>query len=180
MRIHFLLLLFLPILLWQCSKDDLRVAFEMTYPENQFSIPAGLNTIESHYVFLYDIPTRKDFFFNELEENQIQEIVPASARLRANDSFGDFSFAEEIVVRICEDNQVNINNVLDKCRREIFFRDAIPFNTGRQVNLIPNGNNLRAELTQESFTVAVVLLRTRAFTNVEIPSTLEMVFEAKR
>jgi hypothetical protein len=152
----------------------------MTYPENRFTVPAGLNTLESHYLFFKDIPTNKAFFFGETEESEIQEISPASAAIRADQSVNSFAFAEEIVIRLCEDNLADINNVLQKCRREIFFRENIPFNTGRQVELLPNGNNLLNTLTGETFNFVLVFRRNRSFTNAPIASNLIMNFEARR
>ncbi|MEM8526105.1 MAG: hypothetical protein AAGG68_15810 [Bacteroidota bacterium] len=180
MRYFTLVLSLFAFLFLGCSKDSLRVAFQMTYPQNRFTVPAGLNNLESHYTFFYNIPSNKSFFFNEIGEDDILEITPAAARIRADQNLGDFSFAEEVVIRICEDNQVNIGNVLEKCRREIFYRDNIPLNTGRQIELIPNGNNLKEALTQEEFTIVLVFLRMRTFTNISIPSNLELIFEAKR
>ncbi|MEM1326765.1 MAG: hypothetical protein AAGI23_12460 [Bacteroidota bacterium] len=177
---RYLLLLAFACTFWSCEKDSLRVAFEMTYPENRFTVPAGLNTLESHYLFFRDIPTNKAFFFGETEESEIIEINPASAVLRADQRISDFSFAEEIVIRLCEDNQANINNVLQKCRREIFFRENIPFNTGRQVELLPNGNNLQPTLTGDNFNFVLVFRRNRAFTSAPIPANLVMNFEARR
>ncbi|MEL6718832.1 MAG: hypothetical protein AAFO82_07320 [Bacteroidota bacterium] len=180
MRYSTLVLSLCSLLFLGCSKDSLRVAFEMTYPQNRFTVPAGLNNLESHYTFFYDVPTNKNFFFGDVADEDILEITPAAARIRADQSLGDFSFAEEVVVRICEDNQVNISNVLEKCRREIFYRDNIPLNTGRQIELIPNGNNLKEALTQDEFTVVLVFLRMRTFTSISTPSNFEMIFEAKR
>jgi len=171
--------LFCALLFTQCSKDSLSVAFEMTYPQNRFTVPAGLNTLESHYIFFRDVSTSKNLFFDDIPEEQIQEITPARASLRADQNVADFAFAEEIIVRLCEDSQVDINNVLQKCRRELFFRDNIPFNTGRQVDLIPNAINLKEVLTGTDYTF-VVVFRNRAFTSINIPANLEMVFEAKR
>lgn len=177
---RYIYLLLTALLFVQCEKDELRVAFEMTYPENRFTVPAGLNTIESHYLFFKNVPTNKAFFFGDIDESEIKEISPVSARLRAEQSIGDFSFAQEIVIRLCEDDQADINNVLQKCRREIFFRDNIPFNTARQLELIPNGNNLLETLTGDEFNFVLVFRRNRTFTGIELPANLVMNFEARR
>lgn len=177
---RYIYLLLFTILFVQCEKDELRVAFEMTYPENRFTVPAGLNTIESHYLFFRNVPTNKAFFFGDTDEADIQEISPVSARLRVEQNFGDFSFAQEIVVRLCEDDQADINNVLQKCRREIFFRDNIPFNTVRQLELLPNGNNLLTTLAGDEFNFVLVFRRNRTFTEIALPANLIMNFEARR
>ncbi|MEM0993783.1 MAG: hypothetical protein AAGI49_12170 [Bacteroidota bacterium] len=168
------------LLLMGCSKDDLRVAFQMNYPQNRFTVPPGLNTLESHYIFFRDVPTNKSFFFGDVLEEDILEISPASARIRGDQSIADFAFAQEIVIRVCEDNTANINKVFEKCRREIFFRDNIPLNTGREVELIANLNNLQTTLTQDEFTFVLVFLLNRAFTGAALPANLELNFAAKR
>ena len=175
------LVLFLPFLCWQCSDDDVNVVFEMQYPNLQFNIPAGLNTIDAHFFIIRDIPTNKAAFFRDRDESEIIEISPSTAVIRGvQGNLADYSFVDEMVIRICDDNQINESNIFQKCRREIFFREAIPFNTGNRVDLIPNAINLKSELTQDNFTVAVVLNRLRGFSSLEMPSRLELQFQAKR
>lgn len=177
----YLLPYFLPLLFWQCQKDDLVVAFRMEYPNLTFDIPAGLNTLDSHFFILRSIPTNKNFFFGNNDEASIVEITPSFARIVGLQSnLADYGFINEIVVRICQDNEVNQTNVVEKCRREIFFREGIPLNVGNRVDLLPNSNNLKAELTEETFTVVLVLRRLRDFSPINIPSRLEMQFQAKR
>ncbi len=172
---------FFSLLFWQCQKDDLVVAFRMEYPNLTFDIPAGLNTLDSHFFILRSIPTNKNFFFGSNDEASIVEITPSFARIVGlQGNLADYGFINEIVVRICQDNDVNPTNVVDKCRREIFFREGIPLNVGNRVDLLPNSNNLKAELTEETFTVVLVLRRLRDFSPINIPSRLEMQFQAKR
>lgn len=165
----------------QCTEDDLNVVFKMEYPNLQINIPAGLNTVDSHFFILRDIPTNKSFFFGNIDENSITEITPSAARLDAIQNFADYAFIEEVVIRVCEDNNIfTKEDVNNRCRREIFFRDAIPFNTGSQIAFIPNGNNLKSVLTGDTFTLVLVLRRLRSFASTDIPSRLELQFDAKR
>ena len=165
----------------QCAKDDLNVVFRMDYPNLQLTIPAGLNTIDSHFFILREIPTNKSFFFGSIDEATITEITPSFARINAIQNFADFAFVDEVVIRICEDNAIfTKDDVNTKCRREIFFREAIPLNTGTVIEMIPNSTNLKSILTGETFTVVFVLKRLRGFSNLDITSRLEFQFEAKR
>ncbi len=175
---------FLPLLaliLWQCNGDSINVAFDMQYPNLQFTVPAGLNTIDAHFFIIRDIPTNKAAFFGNIDEVDIVEISPSAAIVRGvQGNLADYSFVDEIVVRICDDNDISQENIFQKCRREIFFREAIPFNTGNRVELIPNAINLKAELIKDNFTVAVVFNRLRDFSPLEMPTRLELIFQAKR
>lgn len=160
----------------QCNRgDNLNLAFEMEYPNIIFEIPAGLNTIESHFFLLKDIPTAKNFFFGDIPEEDIQAIVPSYARMTALDGNSiDYDFLFEVSVRICQPNKES------NCLREIFYRDRIPNNVGNRLDLIPNDNNLKEILTQDDFTIEVVLKRLVSTSPTFINSRLEMGFEARR
>lgn len=173
-RLFFFFLL--PLCLFNCNPDDnLTVAFEMEYPNLTFEIPAGLNTVESHFFVVNDIPTNKDFFFGNVAEADIQTIVPAFARISSLDGNQvDYDFLFEISVRICASG-TSIN-----CTREIFWRDQIPVNIGSSVNLIPNDIDVKEILTGETFTIEVVLLRMVSPPPSFINTRVELGFEARR
>ena len=173
-KVFFLLLL--PFLFSNCKSDDgLTVAFEMEYPNQSFEIPAGLNTIESHFFVIDNIPTNKDFFFGSFKEEDIKSIIPAFARITSLEGNNtDYDFLFEVSIRICaEDNPFN-------CAREIFWRDQIPANIGNRVDFIPNDIDVKEILTGESFTIEVVLLRLVSPPPTFIDTRIELGFEARR
>lgn len=172
-----LIFLFLVLILgFRCTPDDnLELAFRMEYPNLNFEIPAGLNTIESHFFLISDIPTSKDFFFGDFANEDIKTIIPSFARLTALDGSSiDYDFLFEVSIRICQPEQ-EIN-----CVREIFFRDRIPNNIGNRLDLIPNDNNLKEILIEDDFTIEVVLVRLVNPSPNFIRTRLELGFEARK
>lgn len=177
--IHFLSI----FLLFACSADDLSLAFRMEYPNQLFTIPAGINPFESHFFVLKDIPTSKDFFFGNFQQEEITEISALSAILRSREGISiNFGFIQEISVRICSDTPLTEQEVEEKCPRvrEIFYRDNIPPNIRDQVELIPNGLNLKELLTKDEFSVVVVLRRLREFPPTSINTRFDMSFQARQ
>lgn len=175
--IHFLAIFFL----FACNGDDLEFAFRMEYPNRVFEIPAGLNPFESHYFIQSDIATNKDFFFDNFTDEDITEISPFFARLTSLEGISiNYGFLEEVSVRICTEEVYNQSEVIEKCTREIFYREDIPLNSRNELDLIPNGLNVKELLTRDNFGVVVVLRRLRDFPPTSINTRLEMSFQARR
>ncbi|MFK7932792.1 MAG: hypothetical protein AB8G22_04740 [Saprospiraceae bacterium] len=175
MRLLQYFLICLPLLFLSCNPDDgLEFAFRMEYPNNIFEIPAGLNTIESHFFVLEDIPSNLGLYFAEADTADIRAIVPREARLTSLDGTNiDFDFIFEISIRLCRTDG-------SLCNREIFYRDQIPENIGSSLGLIPNENNVKEELLAGEYTIEVVLQRL-AYSPVQfIRARLDLTFDARR
>ena len=71
---------FLVIFLFTGCKDEPDILFEMVY-ERDFNIPAGLNTFETHYVYLRDISLGSYFTSNNVDPSALLAINPGSARM---------------------------------------------------------------------------------------------------
>ena len=121
---------FLAILLFcLCScRDDEPVLFPLSFEEN-FTVPAGLNTFTIHVFSLRDIPT---FYSQQIQnlasDEEVSSILPGRASLNALFSNIDFSVIEEVIVYVTDSNDSDD-------RREVFFRQDIPFNTDDQLLL---------------------------------------------
>lgn len=175
--IHFLAIFFL----FACNGDELDFAFQMEYPNQVFEIPAGLNPFESHFFLQSDIATNKDFFFNNFTNEDITEISPVFARITALEGIDiNYGFLEEVSVRICSETVYSQADVVAKCTREIFYRDEIPLNSRNELELIPNGLNVKDLLTRDNFGVVVVLRRLRDFPPTSVNTRLEMGFQARQ
>lgn len=169
------LLLLLPFFHQSCGLNDgLEFAFRMEYPNNTFEIPAGLNTIESHFFVIQDIPTNRDLFFSSVDTSEVEIIIPNGARITSLDGSDiDFDFLFEVSVRLCSKDG-------STCGREIFYRDEIPENVGSSLALIPNENNVKEELTSDNYTIEVVLKRLVTPSPRFIRAKIDLVFDARR
>ncbi len=166
---NLLFLLLLPILFSACGNDG--VGFNMSYRQD-FEIPAGLGTFDTHVFEFVNIPTNKNVFFsaNDVTESDITDITPRDARLSINFGEEDLFFVREVVVEIfTQDNQRG---------KEIYFRENIPINTGNSIQLIPSLPQVTEILTGDQFSIRVeMLLRDISPTFIDV--RLEMVFLAK-
>ena len=145
---YIFLLIALPFLFFSCKKDP-NVLFEMAYPNNDFSIAAGLNPFDVHYFILRNIQTNSDslFSFHNIKASAITQIQPSSARLSAIFASSDYSFIRKIEIRIFKDNPDDYN--------VLFYRDDVPFNTGQDLGLIPNGVNIKKYMVEDHFGIVV-------------------------
>lgn len=169
-----LFLLIIPIFFFSCGDDG--VGFDMSYRQD-FEIPAGLNTFDTHVFPFVNIPTNKNSFFtaNDVTESDITSITPREARLNINFGDEDFYFVRQVIVEILTEELDNNGNLRWK---EIYFRENVPLNTGRSIILLPSLPQVTEELTSDQFTVRVEMLF-RDISPTFIDARLEMVFLTK-
>ena len=177
-----LFLLYIPLLLLACGKDD--PGIPMSY-QRDFEIAAGLNTFDTHIFELQNLSTNKAAFLaaNGIEEQAITRITPREARLSINFSDEDFYFVRAVVVEILTENDpIVLGQTSQEDERlrwkEIYFRENIPLNTGKRLDLIPSLPEVTEILLGEQFTVRVEFLF-RDLPPEFIETRLEMVFWAE-
>ena len=159
----------LSILFFSCGDNS--PSLNMNYQQD-FEIPAGLNTFDTHVFTLNNIPTNKDAFFsaNGIEETDITEIAPVEGELRVSFGQEELFFVREVVVEIfTTDNPTG---------KEIYFREQVPFNTGQSILLIPSLPKVTDILTEDRFSVRVELLL-RDIPPSFTEARLNMVFRAE-
>ena len=162
---RFLYLSIVTLLLLQCRADSGERLFDMNFPNNIFIIPAGLNTIESHFFTLDPVPNNLDNLLtsNGLAESEIGRVDPFAASITSLNGL-EFDFVREISVRICDPED------LSNCEREVFYLDNIEFNPGTRIDLLPTLINAKDFfIGSDRVILRVVLLRLRdiPFTNFE-------------
>lgn len=145
---RFLFILVLPLLFFSCKKDP-NVLFEMNYPNNDFAIGAGLSPFEVHYFTLFNIQTGADSLFNfyNVDMSEVTQIQPRTARLSSIFASSDYNFINKIEIRIFEDDPDDYD--------VIFFRDDVPFDTRRDLDLVPNGVDVQNYLTGRRFGIVL-------------------------
>jgi hypothetical protein len=156
-KYYWFLLILLPIL--SCRKKE--NGFSMTY-KRQFTLGIGLDAFSSHNFVFKDIAVDTAVFFlanGSIGSSEITRIEPQSMNLRPifNGS-GDLSIIERVEVWISDPNRPNLTPKI------IFFRDDVPLNTSSQLNLVPNGENVRPFLVDGSHFTVRINLRLRSFT----------------
>lgn len=124
-----LLFLCVGILFSGCKNND-DYLFEMAY-QTTFTIPAGINSFETHYFVIRDIPIGNYLNANNLTVADLASINPGACRMSTIFSgSSDYDFIFNISIEIFEDDQ--------ESGREVFFRDNVPLNTGEDLDLLPS------------------------------------------
>ncbi len=160
MLFRYFLLAFATLLLANCSKDD-DVLFTIPYQLN-FSTPAGLNPIETHYFEFFNIPSRMDSILvaRGMTKEDISRISPKSAELTSLFSDGEYGFIREATIDLFESGSTVF--------REAFFHPEVPSNTGSRLSLAGSLIDANQNVSAEKFNIRVGWkLRTIAPTSME-------------
>lgn len=167
-----LLTLALTLLTAGCKKDRLP-GDRLEFLPLPVGIPAGLNPILSHTFEFADVSTEHARFEQEFDVSwdAYARIEPARASLTITEPGLDWSFADEVIIRIVPDSgQV----------REVFYRDQIPRNVGARLDLIPTDLDASDLLAGERVTIQVVLERLNAAPPQSLPVLMTWSFEGRR
>lgn len=170
-RLYFLLL-FVPLFLASCKKKDERILFEVPY-EFDFELSAGLSTFQRHSLEVLNISTKLDSLlsFNNLSEENINEIQGQEARFTMIIPSGDYSFFQEISVFVFDP--------VTQEKREIFFHDRVQQNTGDQLQLIPALTNVRDIMLEKDKFNILIEMQLREVTQQFIPTRFRFSLKAK-
>jgi hypothetical protein len=126
--------LLLGFLMFSCSGND-RLFVQRQIIEN-FQIPAGLNTIESHYFRISDVYL---FYKETLQLNAQDATIPREvsglrASIRNRFSGNDLAVIDRISIFAV--------NKLDRTDRvEIFYNENIPLNQTNEIRMLSNISN---------------------------------------
>ena len=173
----FVAIVLLAALMMTCTKDNPRRLFEMIYPNIEFEIPAGLPGGQVPQALVLDNqPTRYEFFLeqNDLSDERVSAINPASATLSSIDNFGwEFIFA--LSVRMCPVGAEPCTNV-----DEVFYltyEDILDQRGRSDLRLIPSLINAKRILAEEAYKLEV-WFNFDFTTPARVDARLDMRFEA--
>ncbi len=136
----------------------------------EFQIPAGLNTIESHFFKISNVPIfyTETLSNNGLDVNTPKEVSGLRALIRSKFNDVDLSSIERISVFI-----VNKSNRTD--RVEIFYNEQIPFNQNREIRLLSNISNFYSYIKDNSIDLEV-RIKFRGFLQIPVQGTLDFSY----
>ncbi len=166
----FCFLLLIVTTFFSCKKDqaplfELDIFFEL-------DIPAGLNTLESHFFIIEDVPT---FALNALASNNlnISDISHANAitaTLETRFSDLNLDFIENIGVHVLDENDFSM-------RDEAFyiFNDFVQFGDKIEIQMIPTLLDLKNDLLKETVDLEFKI-NLRSFLPQELDARVNMKF----
>lgn len=174
-RFNVAILVFCAICFNSCKDDNVPV-FEMDMFFD-INIPAGLNTIESHFFIIEDVPTFAASLMsaNNVGPDDIGSILGATGKVETRFSGLDLDFIQNVGVHaLDQEDQTN--------RREAFyiFNDVIPLGTKTDIDMIPSILNLKDQLLLEETVDLEFKIDLRSFLPQELDLTVQMKFFAYR
>jgi len=174
MKIRHSLILFLMVSLCFSSCDKSKDAiFEMDLFFD-INVPAGLNTLETHFFIIEDVQTFSSTIIsnnNEAEDN-IGSILGATANLQTRFSGLDLDFIEDIGIHILDKDD-------HTKRHEAFYilNDVIPFGSKTNIDMLPSIVDLKKWLLDETVDIEF-RINFRGFLPQEIDGRIEMKYFA--
>lgn len=169
MRKLFALLPFISLVHVGCGDDGVDGA-RMEYPPLTFTVGAGLNPVLSHSFELRDVSTEHARFTQETGTawGEWERVLPARARLTADEAGLTWGFAFEVVVKAYRDDV--------RVAQEIFYRDQIRNDVGGVLDLVPSELDVQDLLSDPTVNIVVEFRRLEASPPQSIPATLTLGF----
>lgn len=156
-----------------CNKDEHCGTF-MKFEgriDASFTIPSGLNTVETHYFVIRNVATnfRSLAASRNIDPEEIQCIVASRGLIRS--AFNDFSydFIERIQVYAITQNE-------PVKKREMYFLDFVPLNTGPVLRMSSSTTELKEILLENDVIDLEVRLVLRSFSPGNIVTRLDCGF----
>ena len=167
---HIIWGLFIALLLQSCKKDDIVPLFEIE-SITTIEIPAGLNTVETHYINIRDISSslQAQLAAQGLSLDDIDVIKPQSFVMTSLDGDTDFSF----IFRISSD--IFTRAIPD--RSEIFFMEPVPINMRNRLSLFPSLLNIKDYMAGPTYNIEVQF-NVRGFNPRNVEARIDMIFQA--
>lgn len=146
----FTLIGLLGILLFSTCKKENNGLFDVPM-QVDFTVRSGWNTFETYYIPVENIPNTVATLIrqNNLKVEDITSINPKAATITSIFDNQDFNIFREVSVEIYP-----VNGNPDRSK-EAFYRDPVPENTGKNLNMIATLIDGKDILTQERFSLRI-------------------------
>lgn len=134
--------------------------------ERDFDIPAGLNNIETHYLYLRNVPTFYKQYADSrgLDNTTIASVRAARGLIRSDFQTFGYDFIDRISISV-----VSRKDPLQK--REMYYLDDVPFNTGDELRMLSSATELK-DIISEEFVDIEVRMNIRTSTGTAVRSKL--------
>lgn len=130
------------IFLSSCEKETV-VRYEVSL-DAFFDIPGGLNTLETHYFIIRNVPTLYKQYadIKSVDTISIQNIATARGLITSRFQDIDFDLVERISVYA-----VSIKDPTFK--REMYYVDFVPVTTGKELRMLSSTTELKKIISEE-------------------------------
>lgn len=151
-------------LLWRCSPENNQL-YDVRL-EAPFTIPAGLNTIETHYFYVRNVPTLYSFWAksNGIDTSDINSVLSSGGQIESAFQSIDFELINRVSVYAVSQNDPNF-------KREILYLDFVPVDIGNELRLLASTTQLK-EIMQDELIDIEIRINLRQFTPTNINANL--------
>ncbi len=138
-----------------CDKET-PVLYEVGL-EAEFDISVGLNTIETHYFIIRNVPTFYNQFASQkgIDTSSIKSIVASRGLLTGKFQSIDYDFISRISIYAV--SRIDPNN-----KREMYYLDQVPITTDTELRMLSSSTQLK-EILRDEFIDIEVRLNFRTF-----------------
>ena len=133
-----------------CQKDtSFRYEVGLTA---DFAIPSGLNTVETHYFIIRNVPVFYKFNAdrNGVDVATITNVLASRGLMRSTFSEADYDFISRVSVYAVSRKDPTV-------KREMYYLDFVPVNTGREMKMLSSTTQLKEILSEEFIDLEVRL-----------------------
>ena len=170
MRNYLLGFFFLTSFLFSCEKETpVKFIAEL---DAEFDVPSGLNTVETHYFLLRNVPV----FFSQnaarynLDTSQVQSLLASKGLLRDKFLNVNFDFISRISVYAVSRKNPSV-------KREMFYLDQVPLSVGKELRMLSSTTQLK-DLFQEETIDLEIRINVRQFVPGPLTARLEFGYAA--
>ncbi len=158
-------ILFGLFLFTSCEKETL-VRYEVAL-DAEFDIPTGLNTVETHYFIIRNVPTfyLQNAALKGVDTSSIVNISASRGLIRSKFQDVDFDFISRISIYAVSKKDATK-------KREMYYLDFVPVNTDTQLRMLSSTTQLK-DMMNEEFIDLEVRINLRSFTTSNIRAKIE-------
>jgi hypothetical protein len=154
--------------LWSCEKETI-VRYEVKLTAD-FAIPAGINTVETHYFRIQNVPVYyKKFADNKgIDTSAIFQIQASKGLIKSKFQDIDFDFVERISVYV-------VSRTNPSLKREMYYVDFVPLTTGSELKMLSSISELKS-IIKDEFVDLEVKLNVRSIPRTNIDAIIEFSY----
>ena len=162
---YYLILILGLSLLTSCDKETV-VRYEVSI-DAEFDIPTGLNTVETHYFVLRNVPTfyKQNADIKGIDTASIVNVAASRGLIKSKFQDIEFDFVDRISIYAVSRKDPNK-------KREMYYLDFVPLTTGTQLKMLSSTTQLK-DILSEEFIDLEVRLNLRNFTTSNIRAQIE-------
>lgn len=137
-----------------------------------FEVPANLNPVETHYIYVRNIPAlyKQTLDTRGWSSENINRVSPSRAKIYGRFGSTNLSVFSSISVRLVSRDGKNTKS-------EMYFQEEIPIVARTELDLRPTLSDLKPIITQETFDMEI-RLQIRGFVPVSLPLQLDFNYVA--